>query len=279
VPDPADVRRPWLRGDPVVLRRGRGAVQLGVDDDRVMVVEPCPAAVERLLGELDGRHDRAALLRSAARGRVPPGVLDDLLRQLARAGLLADGRDPPPPVRTVRLAGDGELGRAIAALLTGAPDVRLELADAPAAGPGSTDLEIVATDRLEVDRVLTDALLRADRPHLLARASGAGALVGPLVLPGRTPCVRCTDLIRRDLDRAWPALLAQLVRLPGRMSRVQVGWAAATAAVQAWAYLDRPDSPPETAGGTVELTADHLVRWRRWPIHPECGCSWLPAAD
>ena len=44
-----------------------------------------------------------------------------------------------------------------------------------------------------------------------------GCSSGPLVTPGRGPCLRCLDLHRCDRDPAWPALLAQLaLPAPGR---------------------------------------------------------------
>jgi nicotinamidase-related amidase len=44
-------------------------------------------------------------------------------------------------------------------------------------------------------------------------------LVGPLVIPGVTSCLRCADLHRSDRDAAWPALAAQLRDAVGSADR------------------------------------------------------------
>ena len=73
----------------------------------------------------------------------------------------------------------------------------------------AVDLTVVVAEGPEVDRVVTDHLLRLDQPHLLVRSLGDAAWVGPLVLPGRTPCLRCTDsphsMPTRGGPRCWPS--------------------------------------------------------------------------
>ena len=102
---------------------------------------------------------------------------------------------------------------------------------------------------------------------------GDAVWVGPLVLPGRTPCVRCTDLTRADADPGWPAVLAQLGRLRLRAPALLTGWASAVGAAQALAFLN--GGRPETTGATLELTAADLrTELRTWPSHADCGCRW-----
>jgi hypothetical protein len=136
------------------------------------------------------------------------------------------------------------------------------------------DLTIVACDRPELDRVITDHLLRLDQPHLVVRSWGNGVSVGPLVLAGRTSCLRCADLARSDADPQWPVVLRQLSRLRIVSPPALLAWAAAMAAAQALAFLH--GELPESAGATLELSwPDFVTRLRRWPAHPGCGCSWL----
>src|SRR3712207_7110553 len=61
-----------------------------------------------------------------------------------------------------------------------------------------------ASDPLAAD------LQRRGVPHLVATVRGETGVVGPLVVPGATGCLRCADLHRRDRDPRWPALAAQL---------------------------------------------------------------------
>ena len=140
------------------------------------------------------------------------------------------------------------------------------------------DLTIVAADGPETDRAITDHLVRLDRPHLVIRSLGNGACVGPLVLAGRTSCLRCHDLTRRDADRQWPTVLEQLSRVRLEMPEAVAAWAAAYASSQALAFLN--GAAPELAGATAELLApDFTSRLRFWPAHPNCGCSWLSPTE
>lgn len=114
-------------------------------------------------------------------------------------------------------------------------------------------------------------------PHLAVHAREASVVVGPLVLPGRTACLRCTDLYRAELDPSWPLVAAQLAArtpaatLPGALV------AAAMAAEQVLALLagrGEPRYAPPAAGTTFEVDTLHcrVVR-RRWPGHSRCGCG------
>ena len=53
--------------------------------------------------------------------------------------------------------------------------------------------------------------MRAGVAHLAVTAEEAIGIVGPMVRPGQTSCLRCLHLTRSDLDPAWPLILAQLV--------------------------------------------------------------------
>jgi hypothetical protein len=135
------------------------------------------------------------------------------------------------------------------------------------------DLTVIATGRAEPDRAIGEDYVRADHPHLYVRPLQAGAVIGPFVLPGRTPCLACLDRVRRDADPAWPGLLAQLCRLSVPVLPLLAAWAASTAVVQiaCWAA----DGEPGTAGCTLESTStDYQLRVRPWPMHPACGCWW-----
>jgi bacteriocin biosynthesis cyclodehydratase domain-containing protein len=108
----------------------------------------------------------------------------------------------------------------------------------------------------------------------VATVRGQTGVVGPLVVPGRTSCLRCADLHRRDADPRWPLLAAQLTGAEPAPSGATTTCllTAATAAVQALAWLDGAGAPV-TLGATLELRPpDPVPRLRRWPAHPGCGC-------
>jgi hypothetical protein len=127
-------------------------------------------------------------------------------------------------------------------------------------------------------------LQRQRLPHLAVCVSEAIAVVGPLVQPGRTACLRCLDLTRVDRDSAWPLILAQL---PASRMDVTAGdpvlatAVAAQTAAQGLAFVDRPAIAGPTANGTLELALP-AWQWRRrtWPPHQACTCgSWELAAS
>jgi hypothetical protein len=138
----------------------------------------------------------------------------------------------------------------------------------------STDL-VVLTDPAPLDTSLRSALHQDRVAHLPASVDGSRAIVGPLVLPGRTSCLRCADLHRTERDPAWPALAVQLGARPRRRITSDVALCVATVGVavgQALAYLDRQQ--PATLGASLEWQLpDWRLRRRSWPAHYGCDCG------
>jgi hypothetical protein len=187
--------------------------------------------------------------------------------------------DPRDPVVYPASGAVATQAEALKHVLGGVQDTRVQVINHWSKPDGVVpDLTIVASDRIECDRVLSEGLVRADQPHLFIRVRPGGVLVGPLVLPGRTVCLRCTDLTRRDADPAWPTLLQQLCRSRVPVTPVLASWAASVASTQALSLLG--GAHPETCGATLEITApDYRTRWRSWPLHPGCGCGWGTTAQ
>jgi hypothetical protein len=135
-------------------------------------------------------------------------------------------------------------------------------------------LTILAVDGPVPDERIS-ALHSADAPYLAVLLGIDHGVVGPLVLPGLTSCLRCADLHRGDRDPAWSSLAVQLTigRRHGPASAVSVATVVAgVAAQQALAFLDGGE--PDCIDGTIELRPpDWRLRRRSWPAHPECGCS------
>jgi ThiF family len=136
---------------------------------------------------------------------------------------------------------------------------------------------------------LTGRLMRDRVPHLAVWAGEAIGVVGPLVRPGRSACLRCVDLRKAEGDPQWPKILAQAtfarVR-PQACDTVLAAMTATLASAQALALIDRgqgtrgaapPPDVPVTVNGTLEVVLPDW-RWRRrtWLPHPACTCG---AAD
>ena len=128
---------------------------------------------------------------------------------------------------------------------------------------------------LVVDHVVAPAehlrWLRADRAHLAIVFGERSALVGPVVRPGVTACLRCRDLHRCDEDAAWPAVATQLLGRPAAAATDARLVADALATGLAALAGGRGDGV-ETA---VRIELDGARSSVPLVPHPECGCLGL----
>jgi hypothetical protein len=154
---------------------------------------------------------------------------------------------------------------------------------------------VILTERTLPD--LTEDLMRDRVPHLALRASEAIGVVGPLVRPGRSACLRCVDQRKAQGDPQWPKILAQatFARVqPQACDTVLAAMTAAVASAQALAFIDRAwghgshgghggcggyGTAPVTANGTLEVVLpDWQWRRRTWEPHPACECGAFAAS-
>jgi hypothetical protein len=253
-----------------------------------------------LLLDLDAADLLAADAGPAAAARTAAEIPGALNRSRRRAVVLVDGatRVGTPLAAVLAASGVGRVsirdtglttaGDVVVGGLTAADEGRprsLAAADAIRRASPLTDLRPLpsgaAADLVILARAwgasdpLVEEIHRSGVPHLVAAVRGQTGVVGPLVVPGATSCLRCADLHRRDADPRWPRLAAQLTATdpPASGATVTCLLTAATAALQVLAYLDGTGSPG-TLDATIELRPpDHAPRLRRWPAHPACGCG------
>jgi len=151
-------------------------------------------------------------------------------------------------------------------------------ARASAARPGQrADLAILAGG---YPAELPGELTASGTVHLAVSASEAIGVVGPLVIPGRSACLGCLELARRDRDPAWPLILAQVTgrtASPVACGATLVAAVAAQAAGQALSFIDLARPADAVTNGTLELVLPGW-QWRRrsWTRHPRCRCSRRP---
>jgi hypothetical protein len=153
------------------------------------------------------------------------------------------------------------------------------LADLRPPPEGAADVVVLARAWAASDPLVA-GLQRAGVPHLVATVRGGCGVVGPFVIPGRTSCLRCADLHRRDAEPHWPELAAQLTagEAPPSGATTTCLLTAVTAALQVLAYLDGT-AAPVTLDATLELRPpDPVPVRRRWTPHPSCGCLDAAAA-
>ena len=285
--------------------RDRDTVQIGIDPRRAMALSGMRQAAV-VLGLLDGSRDREQVITVAAGHGVPADATERILSLLAAGGALDDF--PASTLRELsaksraRLASelattslahgdcdggarslarrrdvavwiDGErrIGRAVGRILSSSGVVRVMVGAIQDRRP---DLAVVV-GRQHPDRM--SSLVSNGIPHLAVLAGEAIGVVGPLVIPGRTSCLRCLDYIRANKDPAWPLILAQLTLRqpdPPACDAVLTAAVAAQAAAQALIAIDQSPSSAATVNGTLELVLPDW-RWRRrtWPPHPACFCT------
>lgn len=250
-----------------IVWRSAGHLQVGLDADGALLLGGAPPGADAALRLLRTARSMAELERL-----LPEAIgawLSSSLPALVASGLVTEVTGSGERSR-VALHGDGILGAEVRAMLDaeGLDVVDLDWEDwAPV---------LVCSDTIEPDRAVTGRLRELRRPHMVVRAEPERTVVGPFVLPG-TPCVTCTDLARRDVDDAWPHLLAQLCRARHTPSPAQTAWAASVAVAQMRAWLG--GATPTTAGATLELeTGNGRLGTRVWPRHARCPCQPVAAA-
>ena len=274
-----------------VLLRPDGVVQVGWDPRRAVLVRPAgglaAAALAGLLRSLRSPTPISQLRQQAAHhGLRDPDGVTDLVEQLLGAGVMTPCGQAPGRTASIRVHGRGPLSDLLMETLRCSP-ARVTHSSQPHAtvSPDSTDL-VVLTDYLVADPRMVRDLHTRGVAHLPVRVRDGTGLVGPLVIPGATSCLMCTDLHRRDRDHAWPAVSAQLRETVGVADRATLLATAALALSQISRVIAAvreqeaaaDTGPPQTLNATLEvdLGAGVIVA-RRWTRHPLCAlCSQVP---
>jgi bacteriocin biosynthesis cyclodehydratase domain-containing protein len=231
----------------------------------------------------------AALLAAAGIGRLEvndPGPLR--AADLSPGGVRACGSRLNSRARAARMV----LGNAGERIAT--EQVGFDAPDDARIGMSPADVVVVLAPPTSV---LPPEWLAAVRhhPHLPVVIRETTAVIGPFVLPGRTPCLRCLELTRGDRDPAWPALAAQLIGHAHGVEPCDIALASAAASIVALHVLAAVDGPvldgppldaaadplPPSVGGVLELSLRDLrLRRRTLTAHPGCGCgAGLPPED
>jgi hypothetical protein len=292
--------RPALRPGAPLLRRDATHLQVGTSPGIVIADRP---GLLDLLRLLDGARD-VERLAAVARDTIPEltAPVAAVLAELRSAGAVFDaarwsgadrrgldaearhidfGGDDPARLRhrqTYGLAihsdaGSRRLAEVTQAVLADAGITRVD-ADDP-------DLIVIASCG-EPARTVFEQPTRLGLDHLSVVIDEDRVRIGPLVRPGRTPCMSCHDLHRADWDRAWPALMHQLGRHTATMTPPAVGAvtthaAALEVATEVLAHADRRTS--RMVGRCLVVGPAHDDR-TTWPLafHHACTCDLLRAA-
>jgi hypothetical protein len=257
-----------------------GLTAKGLVED-VEAVTPLPG---RLRGEVtvrpghaDGRGELAVAVHGDGRLAVAVGCL------LAAAGLgwvhvAAGGRVRPEDVGTGYLVED--VGRSRnAAAMDAVRRVDAEVRTGRFSARRRPDL-VLLTDAVVPDPELVRELTGGAVPHLVAHIRNGVGVVGPLVVPGRTSCLRCADLCRSQIDQCWPGIATQLAGKPQladlACTQTTAGFTAAQALDALRWSLSVParGARPATWNASVEIDPiSATTHHRAWQPHPACPCG------
>jgi len=184
--------RPILPPGAVLMRRRRDQLQVGSRPGVRVADEP---GAGRVLRRADGVITVARLAQIAEQDGAPDG--HDLVRRLLAVGALVR----PEPMRrrlAIQVRSDPMTSTFAAAMLAGA--------DEPAGGRPS--VTVVATAG-EPSRAALRQLCERGIAHLAVSFLERRARIGPLVLPSRTPCMDCYDVMLGRHDPGWAAVAVQ----------------------------------------------------------------------
>lgn len=260
--------------------------------------------------QLDGSRQWSHQLAQASAMGIDVRTAEALLQRLFELDLLCDEatatRSDAPALVTV--FGCGPTADAVLALL-GQPGPAIPLPrptrtgdemtpDWSQLGPLSDALTensrwaVLALDRATADGIevaFSERLTRAGVRHQVVGTGEVGARVGPLVLPGRTPCLRCEQLGERDWDPDWLAIgrhQALAGKAPEQADAV-LTWLVAAEAIRQLRSVMAAENPRvrdsrrwSSIGGVLGVREGGDA-WTRRPLsrHRACGCWWSELAS
>ena len=271
--------RPALRPGAALVRRDARHLQVGTAPG---IVVPDRPGLAELLRLLDGVRDLARIEELVARD-LPDLVADvaDLLARLRAAGAVVDASEiaaarRPSSARPIGFISSGGTSELVAA-------TRAVLVSAGVDDLASPDPEVlVIVSYGEAARSVFEQAVQLGLDHLPVVIDEDRVRIGPLVRPGRTPCMTCHDLHRADWDPAWSAIVPQLGRRlppvqPSGLTGLAMHAAAVEIAAEVSALLD--ERPLRTAGRCLVVGPAHDHR-TTWPVafHHRCTCALLSAA-
>lgn len=278
---------PVLRPGAAVLIRRPDRIQFGCDPERSTILDLRPPVtanvVVMLLRFLDEPRTRPELTRYLRSVGLTRGDFTVLADQLAACGATLPAPAMPMSRLRVRIHGRGPLTDKLSESLRDVGTRTVTSVQRPRQRPdGWSDAHLVVlTDFQTHDPAVVNILMHQRIPHLSVRLRDGVGIVGPLVLPGSSSCLRCADFHRAELDPQWPMIAAQLVGKPGYASAATIRATVALAHEQleqiatglspTSAVLD---AAPDLIDHTLEFHANPVrLRRKHWPAHPSCSCA------
>lgn len=273
-----------------VVWRSPSCLQIGVDRAVCVFLRVRPLE-EKIIAALIRGISRGGLELIARSCGENLDALDALLRRLAPVLSKTSSSVTAAP-RQVMLDGAGTTIETLAIFLRAAG---IGVTSLPEYQRGAEreelprpDLVVIAA-HFVIEPHRHELWLRRDVPHLPIIFGDQRITVGPLVEPGRTPCIRCLDLTRLDIDAAWIAIASQLAGRQAASEIPRLSWKSAM--IAAHIVVDRFISPSflgsNASGDSRGVAHPPAARIIRVEVpsgvlsqssaesHPSCGCLIL----
>ncbi|MGO3328388.1 hypothetical protein [Gordonia sp. (in: high G+C Gram-positive bacteria)] len=254
-----------------VLARGDSAVHVGCDPRSAIVLPLGPEAdahaVVAVLQILRTPVSYRAIAKRVRAAGLDSVAFRAMLDRLVIAGKAAVSA--APRAVAVHIPGCGDVATALSDALRRA-GVHVDDAD------GGSGLVVVADQPIPDPAMVAD-LMASGTPHLSVHLRDGVGVIGPLVLPGSSTCLRCIDMYRADLDPQWPVLAALMSGVAGYASPAVLQATVAIACTQ----IDEvtaaaPCGMPGTVGRTFEF-ADRPSRLSSHVVAPHTRCMCVVA--
>lgn len=263
-----DPAYPPVWRSPSVLQFGAEAV--------AVLEDPLPWQL-RIVRELErGIPDGAFVPLAEAFGAPGGDAAARLLARLRRALAAPEAGRTAVQVVSCDPVSDAERDAAAAGLAAAGHDLTtagaVVVPGSWGASPGAAPTAVVLGHRLVLPTAVAQ-LMADDVPHLPVTFTGAGAEIGPLVVPGVTACLSCVAARRREEDPEWPLVVSQLL---GRPVSTDLGLVWEAGLVAGRLISERARRPESQRSPSVTLRAGSLHRGvRQHRPHAECRCRSL----
>ena len=126
----------------------------------------------------------------------------------------------------------------------------------------------------EIDPVMRALWMSAEQQHLIiSEVNGASLRIGPIVLPGQSPCNRCVELLESDQSEAGDEIM-RTGEINSELPVIAAHFLSALVASIALQLIDTGTC--DLMGSILDIDLLSLCNAKHITVarHPSCGCGW-----
>jgi hypothetical protein len=125
-----------------------------------------------------------------------------------------------------------------------------------------------------LDPLTADSVMAEGTPHMFTALATNESHISEVIVPGKSPCIRCSYYTLCDIDPAWPAIYQQLSNRTGQdLAATEQVIRTALATVEI--ISNWIDSGISELGIVHKLKRDFVGQiTEQTEFHPSCGCAW-----